>query len=216
MTAIHDQRSRLYETQRYLQHFVDHGCDAEIVNHTEGIFNLFWLNVNIIDELKIELEKKTVNIVRLKELISGMNTTSYSNTHNDDQADKKDAQPSTVDATPITQKASDKKRNDKPKGHGRLGANDYSGAETVFCQHSDFQEGDTCPVCHRGILHKTPPKVKIQIDGNAPLTAKRYELEQFSCSWCDFSATAQAPVDLSVKYTARAVAILKLVVRCVI
>jgi transposase len=196
------------ETQRYLQHFTDHGCDAEIVNHAEGIFNLFWLNVNIIDQLKIELEKKTVNIVRLKELISGMNTTSYSKTNDDDQSDKKDEPPTAAEASPITRKASDEKRNDKPKGHGRLGANDYPGAETVFCQHSDFQEGDTCPLCHRGILHKKLPKVKIQIDGNAPLTAKRYELEQFSCSWCDFSATAQAPVDLSVKYTARAVAIL--------
>jgi len=145
------------ETQRYLQHFSDQGCDTKIVNHTEGLFNLFWLNVNIIDELKLELEKKKVNIIRLKELISGMNSSSYSSADGVD-GDKLDEKDASIKALPAINKAPGKNDN-KPKGHGRLGVNDYPGAETVFCKHEKFQEGDTCPLCHRGILLEKQSKI---------------------------------------------------------
>lgn len=194
------------ETQRYLQHFADHNCDSKIILHTEGIFNLFWLNVKIIDALKLELEKNKVNIARLKELISGMNSKSHSSANEN----KPDESSAAAEAAPPknNDNKNDNDNKNKPKGHGRRSVNDYPGAETVICTHEEFQEGDTCPLCQRGILHKKQSKVKIQFDGNAPLTAKRYTLEQFSCSWCDFTTTAQPPVDLSDKYTPRAIAVL--------
>jgi hypothetical protein len=60
------------QTQAYLQHFRDQGCDAQIVANTEGLFNLCWVYAGMIDELKQALEKKTVSIVRLKEIIFGL------------------------------------------------------------------------------------------------------------------------------------------------
>ena len=63
------------DTQAYLQHFRSRGCDTDIIGNTEGLFNLCWFNVGVIDELKQELERKSVNIVRLKEIIFGPSVT---------------------------------------------------------------------------------------------------------------------------------------------
>ncbi len=76
------------DTQAYLQHFHQQGCQSEIIDNTEGLFNLCWFYVDIIDQLKLELEKKQVNIVRLKELISGMNTATHSSTDDEGNANR--------------------------------------------------------------------------------------------------------------------------------
>ena len=55
--------------------FAVEGCDTDIIGNTEGLFNLCWFNVGVIDELKQELERKSVNIVRLKEIIFGPSVT---------------------------------------------------------------------------------------------------------------------------------------------
>ena len=53
------------DTRHYVQHFRNQGCQADIVDNTDGLINLFWLNVDFIHQLKCELEKKTVNIFHI-------------------------------------------------------------------------------------------------------------------------------------------------------
>jgi transposase len=203
------------DTQRYLQHFRHKGCDAEIIDNTEGLFNLCWLNITMMDQLRLELEKKKVNIVRLREMISGMNGHSHVPAEEDSGSDAKNAQANESSSEKIPEASSPPDNNsntpktdEKPKGHGRRGANDYPGAQTVVCHHEKYKAGDTCPLCNRGLLLQAISTTRIQIDGTLPLMATRYVMENLVCTLCPFTTAAKAPVDLSKKYTAKTKAVL--------
>lgn len=94
-------------------------------------------------------------------------------------------------------------------GHGRRGADAYPGAERVVCRHETLAAGQRCPACGRGTLYPLPAGVEIRIDGNALLSAVRYELEKLRCSACGEVFTAPAPAGAE-KYSARAKAVIAL------
>jgi hypothetical protein len=99
----------------------------------------------------------------------------------------------------------------RPAGHGRHGAEVYRAAQTVACRHEELAVGERCPACGRGRLYQLPPGVEMRLDGNALLSALRYELEKFRCSACGQIFTASVPVGTgSEKYTPRAWAVLAL------
>ena len=94
-------------------------------------------------------------------------------------------------------------------GTGRLGAAAYVGAERVECHHEDLAVGQRCPVCGQGTLYALPAGVEVRIDGQALLSAIRYELEKLRCSACGQIFTAGLPVRGGAeKYSARARAVL--------
>jgi hypothetical protein len=98
-----------------------------------------------------------------------------------------------------------------PPGHGRHGAEVYRAAQTVECRHEELTVGERCPACGRGRLYRVPPGVEMRLDGNALLSAVRYELEKLRCSACGQVFTACAPaVAGTEKYTPRARAVLAL------
>jgi transposase len=92
-----------------------------------------------------------------------------------------------------------------PRGHGRQGADVYRAAQTVACRHEELAVGERCPACGRGTLYRLPPGVEMRLDGNALLSAVRYELEKLRCSACGHVFTASVPAAAGTeKYTARA------------
>jgi hypothetical protein len=94
-------------------------------------------------------------------------------------------------------------------GTGRLGAEAYKGAERVECRHEELAAGQRCPVCGHGTLYALPPGVEIRIDGQALLSAIRYELEKLRCSACGQIFTARLPAGAGeAKYSAQARAVL--------
>jgi hypothetical protein len=100
-----------------------------------------------------------------------------------------------------------------PGGHrpgtGRLGADAYAGAARVECRHEELSAGQRCPVCGQGTFYDLPAGVEICIDGNALLSAIRYELEKLRCSACGEIFTAGLPAGVGdEKYSARARAVL--------
>ena len=98
-----------------------------------------------------------------------------------------------------------------PPGHGRHGADVYRAAQTVECRHAELAVGERCPACGRGTLYQLPPGVEMRLDGNALLSAVRYELEKLRCSACGQLFTASVPTAVGTeKYTARARAVLAL------
>src|SRR5215813_1088572 len=98
-----------------------------------------------------------------------------------------------------------------PPGHGRHGAEVYRAAQTVACRHEELAAGERCPACGRGTLYRLPPGVEMRLDGNALLSAVRYELEKLRCSACGqiFTASVNAAAGTE-KYTARARAVVAL------
>ena len=64
-------------------------------------------------------------------------------------------------------------------------------------------------MCGQGRLYTLPPGVAIRIDGNALLSAIRYELEKLRCSACGQVFTASLPEAAGEeKYSPRARAVL--------
>ena len=64
-------------------------------------------------------------------------------------------------------------------------------------------------MCGQGRLYALQPGVELRIDGNALLSAIRYELEKLRCSACGEVFTAKLPDDAPLeKYSARARAVL--------
>jgi transposase len=99
----------------------------------------------------------------------------------------------------------------RPPGHGRQGAAVYRAVTRVECRHEELAEGERCPACGRGRLYRLPPGVEMRLDGNALLSAVRYELEKFRCSACGQIFTAPVPAEAGLeKYSARARAVLAL------
>ena len=99
----------------------------------------------------------------------------------------------------------------RPPGHGRRGADAYPGAVCVICRQEELAAGQRCPACGRGTLYPLPAGVEIRIDGNALLSAIRYELEKLRCSACGevFTAPVPAPVGAE-KYSPQARAVIAL------
>jgi transposase len=99
----------------------------------------------------------------------------------------------------------------RPPGHGRQGADVYRAVTRVECRHEELAEGERCPACGRGRLYRLPPGVEMRLDGNALLSAVRYELEKLRCSACGQIFTAAVPAGAGTeKYSARARAVLAL------
>ncbi|MDQ2696728.1 MAG: IS66 family transposase [Pseudomonadota bacterium] len=97
------------------------------------------------------------------------------------------------------------------QGHGRWAARRYPGATTVVCRHEQLEAGQTCPACGRGRLYPLPPGVELRLDGNALISAIRYEVQRLRCSGCGEVFRAPLPPGAGeAKYTARARAVLAL------
>jgi transposase len=81
-----------------------------------------------------------------------------------------------------------------PSGHGRNGAEAFSGARKVNIVHQKLTHGDRCPECGKGNVYgQKEPKVLVRIVGQAPLAATVYSLERLRCGACGQVFTAQEP-----------------------
>jgi len=85
----------------------------------------------------------------------------------------------------------------KRKGHGRNGADAYSGAERVCLKCEGVRHGDRCPKCGRGKLYPSKPGEIVCIRGQAPIQATVYEQERLRCNLCGAQFKAAVPEEAS-------------------
>lgn len=90
-------------------------------------------------------------------------------------------------------KAESKKRKKKTKGHGRTGADGFSGAERIKIAHGSKTEGDSCPDCSGTLRAVKKPRRVLRLFGSPAITAKVWELEELRCNACMTTYTAEAP-----------------------
>ena len=80
------------------------------------------------------------------------------------------------------------------KGHGRNGADAYTGAEKIEVRHQSLQPGDPCPQCDDGTVYETNrPGVLVRLVGQPPVRAKVYDLQKLRCNLCGVVFTAELP-----------------------
>ena len=95
--------------------------------------------------------------------------------------------------TSSEQEPEGKKPSHKP-GHGRNGADAFSGAEKKPVRHAKLTSGEVCPECEKGKVYtQKEPKALVRVIGQAPLTATVYELERLRCNGCGQVFTAEEP-----------------------
>jgi len=155
-----------------------------------------------------ELEKNRVSVQRLKQLLFGATTektqkvmekilqeAGKESNSGDDAGEGKDAE-----------------ARQKAKGHGRNGAEAYTGADKVCVPHESLKPGDACPDCQKGTVYESvEPGHLVRIRGQAPLGATVYELQKLRCNLCGQIFTARTPPGLgSDKYDAESASMIAL------
>ena len=143
------------------------------------------------------LEAKNTSIKRLRRLLFGSKTEKADKVL--DKSDKKNSdsdEPSPDDTRPTGASGGEKvkEKPKKRKGHGRNGADAYTGADKVKISHPSLCHGDLCPLCLKGKVYlQKEPGLIVRLRGSAPVQAKVYELEKLRCNLCGEVFTAQAP-----------------------
>jgi len=148
-----------------------------------------------------ELDRKGASIQRLTSIIWGPKTESYAAVCRQAIEDGKRGL-----------KARPKDKREKPKGHGRNGAEDYPKATRIPVHMEGNASGERCPHCPNGKVYpQKEPATLLRITGVAPFNATVYELERRRCSLCGEMYTAPAPAGLGEeKYDASVAALLGL------
>jgi hypothetical protein len=104
------------------------------------------------------------------------------------------------------------RRRRRGKGHGRNGADAYTGCEKVTVTHASLKAGDGCPSCEKGKVYgQTKPRSLVRLVGQAPIGGTVYELERLRCHLCGDVFTAEPPEGIGdEKYDATAVSLIAL------
>ena len=166
--------------------------------------------------LLFALREAKLSLKRLKALVFGKkpkkpNPPASGGTAGGGSADARETAPHASPEEASSAASPTPEKEPPPPGHGRHGADVYRAAQTVECRHEDLTVGERCPACGRGRVYRVLPGVEMRLDGNALLSAVRYELEKLRCSACGQVFTASVPaVAGTEKYTTRARAILAL------
>lgn len=158
------------------------------------------------------MEDKSTTIARLRQILFGSSSEKMSQvleTLSNQPTTSGEPDRSTPSAEPTSPPAQD---SDFPPGHGRNGAEAYSGARKVKIEHSLLQSGNRCPECQKGKLYGlATPGVLMRVVGQAPLAATVYELAKLRCNLCGEVFTAEAPEGVGTeKYDATAVSMIAL------
>ena len=137
-----------------------------------------------------ELEEKKLSIRRLQRIF-GIKTESSRNILGSNDKDSNSNE---------SDKSDTKEQKKKRKGHGRNGADAYTGAKRITIEHDEYQSGDPCPECPNGRLYElSDPGVVIRVTGQPPLQATVYELQKYRCNLCGLVLSANLPEDVSDK-----------------
>lgn len=130
------------------------------------------------------LQKTAVGRQRLLRMLFGERTEKTSRVlHTDTPAKQKDA-PQGDAARP------------KRKGHGRLGADAYTGARTAQVSHPSLMAGTTCPDKCGGRLYDTQrPSRLLRLVAQPPVAATIFEQQTLRCGLCGKTFTAPPPAE---------------------
>jgi transposase len=114
--------------------------------------------------------------------------------------------PPTTNAQPNPEGKAENESATPGKGHGRNGAEAYTGAEKIEVPLASPQAGDPCPKCSAGTVYATNrPGVLVRLVGRAPVGAKVYYLQKVRCNLCGAVFTAERPAEAGQeKYDATA------------
>ena len=145
--------------------------------------------VDTFTALSRELQLKGVTLERLRRVFLGVNSEKTKKVLGDDE--KKETEKEDDEGEPVVPS---KGGAEKKKGHGRNGAEAYTGAKREKVAHPSLHGGDTCPGCTTGKVYSMKePALLLRVQGMAPLGATVWECDRLRCNGCGEVYTAPAP-----------------------
>jgi len=162
------------------------------------------------------VEDKQMTIKRLRQMLFGASTEKTAavikKTEEEDEPESPPAPDDAARAPPQQKEDEHSEPDPQRQGHGRNGADAYTGAEKIPVPHESLHPGDSCPECKKGKVYELKvPGVLIRIVGQAPVQAKVYELQKLRCNLCGKVFTAPAPEGIGTeKYDATAASMMAL------
>jgi transposase len=152
-------------------------------------YKLLIVLVQTLQYINNALENKNTSIKRLLRLVFGAKTESTANVLKQEEL-----------AEGAEHEKSEGPPNKEVKGHGRNGAEKYSGARKVKVEHKKLKAGCDCPLCLKGKVYPMErPGIVLCITGNPPVSATVYELEKLRCNLCGAIFSAKAPEEAGTK-----------------
>lgn len=142
------------------------------------------------------VNNKTTSIKRLLRMLFGDKTEKADNLleNSDEENAEATDESSDDDENDGGKLPAEPKKKKKRKGHGRRGADDYSGADRKIIPHPDLNPGASCPECLSGkVYEQATAGVVVRVKGAAPLQATVYELQKLRCNLCGEIFTAPLP-----------------------
>ena len=174
--------------------------DLERVKATlgEDVYRRFRYIVDTLLLLTRLLEKKRTTIKRLRNLLFGSRSEKTERVL-PEESEEGDTEPVGEEDAPESgggaegDKDAEKKK--KKKGHGRNGAEKYSGADQIEVPHESLKPGKDCPDpdCKGKVYRLRDPAVIVRLVAQAPVSGKVYKLERLRCNLCLRIYRATAP-----------------------
>jgi transposase len=143
------------------------------------------------------VEDKNTSIAKLRKMLFGVKTEKTAAVVGSGPSES--SPPSHGDAAPQSSSIAlpnTETKNDSvaaAKGHGRNGADAYSGAERIEVPLASLTAGDRCPKCEDGTIYQSRPGVLVRLTGQPPIGAKIYYLQKLRCNLCGAVFSAEAP-----------------------
>jgi transposase len=139
---------------------------------------------NSVPQVLEYLSNENITVKKLRRMLFGVSTEKTARVFPQEPQNPSQNQPPQPAAKEI------KKR----PGHGRNGAQDYTGASVVEVPHPHLHDGDCCPACKDGLVRLLKEQAKIiRILAQPMFPATLFNLEQLRCGRCGEVFTAPAP-----------------------
>lgn len=154
--------------------------------------------------LTSEIEDKSTTIARLRKMLFGPATENTKRVIPDGDGETGPTQSDAAgtggregngEKPGLGEKPEPEPEKKKRKGHGKNGADSYTGAAAIDVPHPSLQQGAPCPVtnCKGKVYRLKDPAVLVRIVGQAPLGGTVYKLERLRCNLCLEIFTASPP-----------------------
>ena len=199
------QRPRVEVAMKDLEAILEHAKAAL----SEEEFATLKGAMETLEYLTRELEKKSVSIQRLRPMLFGAATETTARVI---QKILERVGKAPAADTGVAAGGTQALPGEKPKGHGRNGADAYRGAKRIRVPLETLQAGDACPSCVKGRVYAScEPGLIVRLTGQAPIGGAVYELEKLRCSLCGEVFSAEAPEGVGQeKYDAESAAMIGL------
>jgi transposase len=200
-------RARLELSMKDVEAILAHARERAL---GEGELATLKAALQTLEFLTRELEKKSVSIQRLRQLLFGAATETTAKVMRKILEGGPQGTPVVGDADAA--RGGVPGAGEEPKGHGRNGAEAYQGVKRIRVALGALKPGDVCPSCVKGKVYAScQPGLIVRLTGQAPIGGAVYELEKLRCHLCGKVFTAPAPQGVGdQKYDAESAAMIAL------